>query len=182
MTKKRDNDTRIYIDEEGYKQTLQEIQNLTKQLNLVNRGRGLVHKFGEGENWDSAEFLEIERLTQMLSREIYEKRLFLENVIILPKLGKTDIVDFGDILKLNMIFSEDDKDEMIIKLVGFAKRDSGKDYVEVSVNSPLGSAIYGKKFGDRISYDVGNVTYQVEILEKLNLEEKENTSIKPRIK
>ena len=42
----------------------------------------------------------------------------------------------------------------------------------VSLSSPIGSAIYGKKEGDVVSYNVGNQTYQVVIQELLKEKKK----------
>lgn len=42
----------------------------------------------------------------------------LENIEIVERNLNSDIIDIGDIVDVEMIFAEDDKEAMIIKLVG----------------------------------------------------------------
>ena len=60
---------------------------------------------------------------------------------------------------------------MFVKLIGNAKHDESKGYLEISVNATVGSLIYGKKVGEKISYNLNGEVCYVEILEKLDLED-----------
>ncbi len=64
--------------------------------------------------------------------------------------------------KVELLFIDDDLVEEYI-LTGDIN--SNIDDNSITLNSPLGSAIYGKKVGDIVSYKVNDNTYNVEILE-----------------
>lgn len=172
----RNEEAKVFMDKEGYERLLLDIECLKEELKKINRGRGIIHKAGEGDSWDSTEFSNLEMSVRVLANEIRRRQLFLDKVVILEKQNLENCVDFDDILRLNFIYSEDDTEELIIKLVGTALCDSNNSYEEVSINSPVGMAIYGKQIGERVSYQVETRTFNVEILEKLNMNQNKNAS------
>ena len=52
-----------------------------------------------------------------------------------------EYININDKLDVKIIFDVDDEEEMTVELVGAESTKEG----EVSINSPLGKAIYGKK-------------------------------------
>ena len=89
------------------------------------------------------------------------------------------ITEYGDIFNIvfdinydrKIIFSKDDVEEMTIKLVSALGLSDGNFAREVSINSPLGKAIFGKSVGDNSSYKVNNNVINVFIKQKLELEQ-----------
>ena len=75
-----------------------------------------------------------------------------------------------------MIFSPDDTEEITFKLVATSGSFGGK-MQEVSINSPLGAAVYKKQIGDTCSYSVNNRNFSVYLKQKLDFT-KEDTPIK----
>ena len=86
----------------------------------------------------------------------------------LSELQRKDIVNVNDVVSLNLLFAKDDKEFITIRLVGGT---SEKDD-EVSLNSPLGKAIYRKKIGDVAMYTVNDKKINVEIVSIENRTEK----------
>ena len=75
-----------------------------------------------------------------------------------------------------MIFSEDDREEEIFKLVATNPNlKFGTEIQEVSINSPIGNAMYHKKVGEIATYKVQDRTFTLQIKEKvvLGLEQEE---------
>ena len=65
---------------------------------------------------------------------------------------------------LKISYSPDDFDIDTYTLVG---SDGNSMLNEISINSPIGNAIFQKKIGDIVSYSVNENVFQVEILEKV---------------
>ena len=75
------------------------------------------------------------------------------------------------VISFDLIFSKDDVEEMTIKLVSALGLSDGNFAREVSINSPLGKAIFGKSVGDNSSYKVNDNVIKVLIKQKLELEQ-----------
>lgn len=110
----------------------------------------------------------------------------LQNAIIIEKNKIADTIDLDDILRLNITNIEEDAiidtEEIIIKLVGSAKYAKDKCYIETSINSTVGSLVYGQKIGDEVSYKKGKTISKIKILEKLDLEQEKSTGIIKQLK
>ena len=85
----------------------------------------------------------------------------MEKIVIIEKDVETDKIGLDDYVKVKL-FMNDEEDEFSFKLV--ASLSPKED--EISINSPMGRAIYKKGIGDKISYQVGDALCVVEILSK----------------
>ena len=179
--KKEANVTPFYLDKEGYNDLLVSIERLKLKLNQVNSGRKAAFDTGARSGWDSPEFSEIERMEAIIVGQLesaYEK---LDRVVIVEKNENSNFVDIGDIVKLQIMLTIDKYDEKLFKLVGgIPNFESGAEVREISVNSPIGKAIYRKRIGEKCIYSVNNKYFEVIIKEKVNYteepEEPEETS------
>lgn len=136
---------KIYLDQAGYEKFLAEIETLKQQLQSIDKGRKDAFDAGAGDGWDSPEFEAIERNSHMISSEINRRMMQLQYIEIVERKEASNLVDLNDVLRLNMIFDEDDQGEMIVRLVGSASVQEKDGIREVSINSPLGASIYGKQ-------------------------------------
>jgi len=83
---------------------------------------------------------------------------------------KEELVEVGDILNILLSSKDDEPENMVIKLVNEANN-NGIDITEISINSPLGKAIYKHKIGEVTNYKVNENIFNVTILGKIdNLE------------
>jgi len=156
-----------YIDEESYKRIEKKIVGLTDKIDKLNLQ---IKDASDSETrkilLDSKKSLKVE-LTQL------KKELNCFQVV--NRQNNDNIVEIGDILRLKLIFSDDDIEEIVGKLVGNASVSADSRYEEVSVYGPVGSAIYGKNIGDTIF--VKEKSFCVEIMEKLIFEQEKNSTI-----
>jgi len=102
---------------------------------------------------------------------------YLQSMIDTAKVIDVDMTDgvvgLFDSIKL---YVEEDEEEMDIVLVTTLRQDSLRGYI--SKESPLGSAIMGKKVGDRVSVKVNeSYSYYVKILEIKKGEDDESLKI-----
>lgn len=88
----------------------------------------------------------------------------LNKIAKLEKKEEKEYVNINDIVDLRMAYAEDDLEDMTLKLVS---SDATTFDGRVSVFTPLGISMYGKKVGDTVSYKVNNDTVKVKILSKV---------------
>ena len=163
-----ENNEKLYLDQEGYEHYLEEIEKLKKKLNDVNMGRKDAFDAGAGDGWDSPEFEEIERQERIVMGELRRMYEGLSNIVIIEKHNNVEIIDIGDILLVDMQFSSDDIEELTFKLVSTVGN-FDSDIQEVSINSPLGNAVYKKKVGEQSSYSVNGNNIGILIKDKIDL-------------
>ena len=167
-------DKKIYLDKEGYQKLLDKVDMLKQKLAQNGLERGEAYSGAVGDGWhDNFAFDEANRQENMILgqlRECYEK---LNQVVIIEKTSDDSLIDLGDIVTVDMIYSLDDCEEFQFKLVGTVGmcENSDIELQEVSINSPLGSAVYHKKNGETVSYKVDNRTFNVVIKSKIHEEQ-----------
>lgn len=167
----------IYLDQTGYNEYLEKIEELKKAIQENNIGRKEAFDAGAGDGWDSPEFEEIERTNMRLNGELRNMYESLNRVVIVEKHNDQQIVDIDDVILADMIFSPDDIEETTFKLVGVTGNFNA-EIQEVSINSPLGTAVYKKKVGDTCFYSVNDKKISVLLKQKLNLSKKNDIKIK----
>ena len=77
-----------------------------------------------------------------------------------------EIVEIGDIISIQLSPVDDEPETMLIKLVNEAKN-LEQDFIEISINSPLGKSVYKRKVGEITEYKVNNNVFNVTILNKI---------------
>ena len=162
----------IYMDQNGYNEIIKEIEILKQRLRKNNSGRKEAFNAGAGDGWDSPEFEEIERNENLILGELQKRYNELSRIVIVEKENNSEIIDIGDIILANIIYDVDDAEDIIFKLVGTLGGNQSQ-YQEVSINSPLGKAVYKKSIGDTCSYEVNKNMIKVFIKEKINVESQE---------
>lgn len=114
-----------------------------------------------GDNFD---FEETERLEVMTLGKL--KRLVegLQDIVIVKEEKKEDIVNLNDCVELFLYFDKEDKEAGKFKLVAYRDvNNEDEDYTPISLSSPIGRAIYGRKIGETIPYSVGDDKFKVKI-------------------
>lgn len=101
------------------------------------------------------------------------RRLLARAVKVQNKEDLLNTVNLGDLVELNLIFGEDDQERMLVRLGTVRKNNSQDDVETISVESPLGSAIYKQEVGSVVPYPVNGNMYSAEILSIINKEVKE---------
>lgn len=151
---------KIKMDQEGFEQYLKQIEKLEEELSQTRLYKGKTAIF-QGDNWhDNPELYQTEAKERSLMQQITQMRANAQNIEIVERNYDVSIIDIGDFVTLDMIYSESNVEEMFLKLVGGEANFRG-DIPEISINSPLGKSIYQKKVGDRTSYQVNGRTFNV---------------------
>lgn len=169
---------KIKLNQNGYEDYLREIEKKEKELADLRmyKGKDAIY---QGDNWhDNPTLYQAELQEMALMKEIAEMKQKLNNIEIVQNIGDDSLVDIGDVVKIDMIFSENDREEQIFKLVGTSPNfDLNAEIQEISINSPVGKAMYHKKIGDVANYKVNARTFTIQIKEKVTLDLENDTKI-----
>lgn len=157
----------ILVTEEGYTQFYEKLEKL--KIDRLNNAKSISEACNDavGDGWhDNPAYEEAMRRGRMIEDNI-QKMLYEQNNLKIVSNGekKKDIVDVGDILIARLKYSDNSEDVERIKLTG--KYMPNTDLNEISLNSPIGKAIYKKKIGDICSYSVNGVTISIIIQQKI---------------
>lgn len=152
----------IYLDEEGLKEYKKSIENLIKNVDRINDE---ISKLRKDKKIDEAN--DLYRIKDELLARIEDKQNTLTLVKLIEKQNSENILDLGDTATIELDFGDDDKETCLIKLVSVDSY-TENDLECVSINSPLGRALYRKNIGEKTYYMVKNNRVNVTILKKNN--------------
>lgn len=159
----------IYLDAQGYNDILATIDELKERIRVNDLGRSEAYLNGSGtwEEMNAPEYEQIVQTEHMLVGQLDRQYELLANAELIEKHNDVDSIDIGNVLSVDMLFNNDEVEELTFKLVA-TNGGSNKNMKEVSINSPLGQAVYKKKIGDMCSYSVENNNISVLIKDKIN--------------
>ena len=130
-------------------------------------------KHGHSE-WlsDSNDNQEVRFLQVNIERYKSEKQRIdriLNNMTIIRDKDKNieDYVALDDVLQIELIDEEGKHETSLIQLVGI-NVDLDGDIYKITIDSPIGRAIYGKTYGSTVNYEVNGVPYTLIIKQKIN--------------
>ena len=152
--------SKIYLDKLGYENYLKSLEDIKKEIDENAKLMSLyVSDDAYGDGWhDNFAYEETMRKEAELFQKYNKKKSMLKDIVIVDK-ESNGTVSLN--MKVELLFIDDETVEEYI-LTGDIN--SNIDDKSITINSPLGSAIYGKKVGDKVSYKVGDNTYNIEIL------------------
>ena len=141
---------KIYLTKEGYDKYLAELENMRKELaNKLNNLSKLEMLSGES--------------FYTLTTNIKHKLDGLKRIVILDEVEE-EIINVNDIVTVNMIYPEAEETITFELVAGMP--DLGSRIMKISVNSPLGKAVYQRKIGEELSYIVDNENVNIQIISK----------------
>ena len=140
--------SKVYMDEKGRQDYLESIRKLEKELKEIIEEKAYAYQNDSNAWHDNFAYEDATRKEIELTTTINDMKKYLDDIEIIEEQNIEGIVDINDIV----VFETEDE-EMIVKVIG-GPTNLDREILEVSINSPLGSALYGKKSGDKISYKV----------------------------
>lgn len=162
------NKNKIFLDKEGYEQYLEEINDLKNLLKKNGSTKSGAYRKYAGDGWhDNFEFEEAKRKEFGIIKDLEDKLIAVRNIVIVDNKHNPLLVNIGDKLRLKLKFSDTESEEGIYILTGGTIYKENANVKIISLNSPLGNAIYGKAIGKSVNYSVDENKIEVEIKEKL---------------
>ena len=152
--------SKIYLDKVGYENYLKSLEDIKKEIDENAKLMSLyVSDDAYGDGWhDNFAYEETMRKEAELFQKYNKKKSMLKDIVIIDK-ESNGTVSLN--MKVELLFIDD---EIVEEYIITGDINSNIDDNSITINSPLGSAIYGKRVGDRVTYKVGDNTYNVEIL------------------
>lgn len=143
------------------------LEELKKKYDENAKALTLAYKNSNGDGaHDNAEFEYLLSQEKIIVSEMNRLSLQIKNAIIIDSVEMdADCVDIDDTIDINMLLTPTTSREMTIQLIGGTVTEVGK---QVSINSPMGKAIYGRRIGETVSYETNKNKFNVEILRKVS--------------
>jgi transcription elongation GreA/GreB family factor len=128
-----------------------EIKSLQKELERTYKQRN--EAAAEGDLKENSAYIFMGERATVLNSQISEAIDDLKQAVIQSAPTQSDVISFGH--QVSLCF-EEDKKQMTITLVG--KNDARLKTDWISINSPIGEALVGKKKLDKVSVNGQTVT------------------------
>ena len=160
----------ILVDEDGYQQFFSELARLKKFFVSNAAEASSFYQSAIGDGWhDNFAFEEAKREERCVADQI-DLMLKEKNQlhIIKPTKITPNKINIGDSLELKISYSAYDSEIEKIKLTGKYIPDVNAEIKEITLNSPLGQALYLKPIKKPLSYNVGDKKIVVEVLNKIS--------------
>lgn len=169
----------LVLDGIGRLKLVGEINKLEEALTELRSNKMRV---GSSDEWDDLEYIEISREEKHISEKLNDLRDLLDNSIMKDDnaVSKENVIELNDVVELNLIFGEDSQELMLVRVAPVCDIKTDDDVPAISVESPLGQAIYKQEIGKTVSYKVNNVLLKAEILSIVNEDVKETESMKTK--
>lgn len=141
---------KIYMTQENYDKYVFELENMRKEL------ESKIHNLSVMDMMNGESFY-------TLTINIKHK---LENLkrIVIKEETEEDVININDIVTVNMIYP-DSEETVTFELVA-GMPDLSSRNMKLSVNSPLGSAVYQHKIGEEVSYTLNGEKVSILIINK----------------
>ena len=159
----------ILVNDEGRKQFYDKLESL-KNLSTSN-ANAMSKSYSDyvGDGWhDNPLYEEAMRKNRMIDEEIREMLKQEKKLKCIDDTKDSNYVNIDDIITIEFIYSDDDREIDKIKLTGKFIPDTDLEIKEITLNSPIGRAIYKKKIGEICSYQVGSNSVSIKIIEKVS--------------
>lgn len=150
-----------YLSQYGLKQLNEEIKQAKEKSKEILKKKAEAFS-GDTNSWhDNAAFDEAVRLEYNINADIENLINIRNNAIIVGKHYNADMVDIDDTVYISL-----NNQPFRVKLTGnylLSIDDEEEDLISTTLNSPIGSTIYKRKVGEKLSYAVDKRVFNVTI-------------------
>ena len=149
-------DSRQYLSQEKYDELMDEL-NYLKHTKRKEVAENLEHAKAMGDLSENAEYQEAREMQSTIEERIAKLEIIFKSAEIVST-RHSDTVGVGSTIKVQ---KQGEKDTRRLQMVGSEESDivAGK----ISVQSPLGNSLVGKKKGDVVTFNspAGKMTYKI---------------------
>ena len=161
-----------YLDSIGYNDYLQRVSILEEDLKRFNATRSAEAKnILLDEHYSSATSADLVRREKDILEELQKLRKKGNQIQIIERHGDDTKVDIGNRLLIEIMYAPDDIEELEVEITATISSSIDNED-KVSINSPLGRALYNQVIGGIYTYQVGERKMAVHIKQKLLTEDK----------
>lgn len=160
---------KIYLTNEGLEEYKNEIVILKDKLSKINTEKSIAYSDAIGDGWhDNFAYEDAKRQEDKIVAQI-NNLVRDSNYIEIVNVNEyyDNKVNINDIIELKFKYEDGSIDIDKFKLTGNWKSKDCDDYQEITLNSPLGKAIYMKEIKSKVEYTVNDKLIVVDILKKI---------------
>lgn len=154
--------SQIFITLQGKTELESKIANLTDQLRELLKEKAVAYE-ASGDGWhDNPGWIQIGQTEERFSKEIAELTNRLKHSkVVNGNSADTDIIQIGSILLIKQNMPKLSR-EMVIEIVGSGESNLSKG--RIAYDTPIGTAIVGKKAGDSVDFIAPAGKMKIEII------------------
>ena len=161
----------ILVSQEGYNQYFDEIEKLKREskINAINGSKSYIDAVGDGWH-DNFAFEDSVRESRKISARL-EKMIKNSNKLKIVNdstfFKDKSIIKLGEKLRIKVNYTNDDEETYDVLLTGKYLPSDNENITEITLNSPIGKAIYLKKVGQQIVTKINQNDVKILIIKKL---------------
>lgn len=158
----------ILVDRDGYEQFMKVFEKLKDSMNNIATSGSEAYRDAVGDGWyDNFAYEELMRDEKKVDAQIKKMIDDKKNLKIIDNtLKKDELINIGDVLKIEVIYDDTDVEIFEIKLTGKYLPDLESNIQEISLNSQMGKALFKKNIYKDISYKIHGNLAIIKVLEK----------------
>ena len=158
----------ILVDRNGYEQFMNILDELRSTLENIAAVGADVCRDAVGDGWhDNFAYEELMRDEIKISAKVQKMLVDKSHLKVVNEIKQNnDVINIGDILKIEVIYDEDDIEVFKVKLTGKYLPDLESSIQEISLNSQMGKALYLKNIHNKITYKIHGEEVEIKVLEK----------------
>lgn len=174
------NQSKIYVTREGANQYFQALHDAKDKLLKI---KGTRSEYGFNTMDDPSTGVYVSEVSFFANR-VREIEDVISRMVIVEKENEQEgVVGFGDIITILFVEENEVEQRQLMLTGGMPVIGSDEDSIDrITINSPMGKALYKKKVGDSGSFKVGQNEKYFTILEKESSVQKEEQSNNPKEK
>ena len=158
----------ILVDRDGYEQFMNVFEKLKSSMNNIATSGSEAYRDAVGDGWHDnfayEELMRDEKKVDAQIKKMIDDKKHLK--IIDNTLKKDELINIGDVLKIEVIYDDTDVEIFEIKLTGKYLPDLESNIQEISLNSQMGKALFKKNIYKDISYKIHGNLAIIKVLEK----------------
>ena len=158
----------ILVDRDGYEQFMKVFEKLKSSMNNIATSGSEAYRDAVGDGWHDnfayEELMRDEKKVDAQIKKMIDDKKHLK--IIDNTLKKDELINIGDVLKIEVIYDDTDVEIFEIKLTGKYLPDLESNIQEISLNSQMGKALFKKNIYKDISYKIHGNLAIIKVLEK----------------
>ena len=148
----------IYLTKEGYTQYMESIKETELHLQQIRKQKGEM-AIQQSDDWRNGSVSFDDE--KIVKKKLDDLRGSLDKIVIIESSNTNDTVDINSVVTLELTEDGEPTEICTLKLIATPLKDFK---TEVSINAPLGKAIFSKRVNDEVKYEVNGFKIKVKIL------------------
>lgn len=163
----KDNNEKIYLTEEGLKELELKIKELESKIRKVSSLRREAFK-NFSDTVDNGELFQNDLELRLMNTMLSQLKKDLTRVVLIQRGNDESVIDIGDTVAFSYEGDDEEIEVQVCTLVGNPDpKQIEEGYCQLTLSSPVGKALYGRRVGEKVAYQVKGQEQQIQIIKKV---------------